>query len=165
MRQVMRFALLSLFCSLIWCILRESVSLATALTGFVLGLSAVFASRFFLLPKTMEAIPSEKIPFKSFLLPFCLLYSIFHSGIKIIRMYFRGHTHIGLIKLKTGFSSPFVNYLLANAITLTPGTVTLDMESDELTVLSIDCPRDTDPAIIRKKVAGWFFSIFTKGAR
>ena len=159
----MRYALLSLFCSLIWCILRENISLASVLTGFALGLAAVLSSRFFLLPKTMEAIPSEHIPLKSLLLPFCLLYSVFHSGFRIIGLYFRGHTHIGLIKIKTGFSSPFVNYLLANAITLTPGTVTLDMESDELTVLSLDCPKDTDPAALRKKVAGWFFAIFTKG--
>ena len=159
----MRFALLSLFCSLIWCILRESFSLVTVLTGLALGLAAVLSSRFFLLPKTIEAIPSQKIPGKSLLYPFCLLFSIYASGFKIIRMYFQGHTHIGLVKIKTGFVSPFVNYLLANAITLTPGTVTLDMESDELTVLSIDSPRQTDPDAVRKNVAGWFFSIFRKG--
>lgn len=162
MRQVMRFALLSLVCSLIWCILRESVSLNTVLTGLVLGTAALLASRFFLLPKTIEAVSTERIPLTSLLFPFCLLYSIFHSGIKIIRLYFRGHTHVNLIKFKTGFSSPFVNFLLANAITLTPGTITLDMESDELTVLSIDCPRDADPEVVRKKIAGWFFSIFRR---
>jgi len=161
----MRFALLSLFCSLIWCILRESFSLMTLLTGLGLGMAAVLSSRFFLLPKTREAIPSEGVPFKSLLFPFCLLFSIFQSGFKIIRLYFRGHTHIGLVKLKTGYSSPFINFLLANAITLTPGTVTLDMESDELTVLSIDRPGTTDSKALRKQIAGWFFAIFTKGSK
>lgn len=165
MRQVMRFALLSLFCSLIWCILRETFSPVTVLTGFTLGMAAVLSSRFFLLPKTPEAVSSERIPVTSLLFPFCLLVSIFKNGFQIIRLYFRGNTHINLIKFKTGFSSPFINFLLANSITLTPGTVTLDMESDELTVLSIDCPRDADPEMLRKKVAGWFFSIFTKGSK
>ena len=165
MRQVMRFALLSLFCSLIWCILRESFSLVTVLTGVVLGMAAVLASRFFLLPKTMQAAPSGNTPFKALLFPFCLLFAIYLNGIKIIRLYFRGHTHVNLIRFKTGFSSPFVNYLLANAITLTPGTVTLDMAADELTVLSIDCPGNASPAVMRKRIAGWFFSIFRKEAK
>jgi multicomponent Na+:H+ antiporter subunit E len=163
MRQVMRFALLAFFCSLVWCILRASFSLTTILTGAALGTAAVVSSRFFLLPKAMDLPPPQAFRFKPLLFPFCLLFTIYSNGFKIIRLFFRGHTHIGLAKFATGLSSPLLNYLLANAITLTPGTVTLDMQSDTLTVLCLDCPHKTDPASAKKKIAGWFFSLFGNG--
>ncbi len=39
-----------------------------------------------------------------------------------------------LIRLRTDLTSPFARLVLANSITLTPGTVTLDVEGDELLV-------------------------------
>lgn len=50
----------------------------------------------------------------------------------------------GVVQVRTGLKSPLGRLLLANSITLTPGTLTVDVEDDLLTIHWIDCPPGTD---------------------
>jgi multicomponent Na+:H+ antiporter subunit E len=50
----------------------------------------------------------------------------------------------GVVQVKTRLTSALGRLLLANSITLTPGTLTVDVEGDLLTIHWIDCPPDTD---------------------
>lgn len=60
----------------------------------------------------------------------------------------------GIVEVKTKLTSPMGRMILANSITLTPGTLTVDIESDSLYIHWIDVKSDdinaaTD-AIVRK---------------
>lgn len=50
----------------------------------------------------------------------------------------------GIVQVRTSLTSTLGRLLLANSITLTPGTLTLDVEGDLLTIHWIDCPPDID---------------------
>lgn len=49
-----------------------------------------------------------------------------------------------MVELKTNLKSPLGKMLLANTITLTPGTLTVDMRGDKLEVHWVYCPPGTD---------------------
>lgn len=59
----------------------------------------------------------------------------------------------GIVKVKTSLKSDFAKALLANSITLTPGTVTIDIEGENLFVhwLTVDT---RDEHKVAKKIKG-----------
>jgi multicomponent Na+:H+ antiporter subunit E len=48
----------------------------------------------------------------------------------------------GLVEIRTRLQSPIGRLLLANSITLTPGTLTIDVVDERIMVHWIDCPPD-----------------------
>lgn len=62
----------------------------------------------------------------------------------------------GVVQVRTGLTSALGRLLLANSITLTPGTLTVDVEDDLLTIHWIDCPPDIDMAAATAAIAGDF---------
>lgn len=50
----------------------------------------------------------------------------------------------GMVQVQTRLTSALGKLLLANSITLTPGTLTVDVEDDLLTIHWIDCPPGID---------------------
>lgn len=55
--------------------------------------------------------------------------------------------HPGIVRVKTRLKSPIGRMILANSITLTPGTLSVDIEGDEICVHWIDArAKDVDEA-------------------
>jgi multicomponent Na+:H+ antiporter subunit E len=69
----------------------------------------------------------------------------------------------GIVKIKTTLRSEFARALLANSITMTPGTITVDLIDDVLYVHWIYV-RSEDPAIYTKMVTGRFEEYIKKFA-
>jgi multicomponent Na+:H+ antiporter subunit E len=69
----------------------------------------------------------------------------------------------GIVKLKTTLKSEFAKTLLANSITMTPGTITVDIIGDEFYVHWIYV-RSEDPAIYTGIVTGLFEKYIKKFA-
>jgi multicomponent Na+:H+ antiporter subunit E len=59
----------------------------------------------------------------------------------------------GIVRIRTDLKAPHQRLLLANSITLTPGTVTLDMDGPDLYVHWIDV-RTTDPGLAGEQIKG-----------
>ncbi|MBK1717991.1 Na+/H+ antiporter subunit E [Thiocystis violacea] len=59
----------------------------------------------------------------------------------------------GIVRIRTGLTAPYQRLMLANSITLTPGTVTLEMEGEDLYVHWIDV-RTTDPDAAGETIKG-----------
>lgn len=59
-----------------------------------------------------------------------------------------------LVHFKTEIKDPKLNILLANSITLTPGTITANIKDNELTVLALDddFTKDIDSSIFVKEL-------------
>jgi multicomponent Na+:H+ antiporter subunit E len=62
----------------------------------------------------------------------------------------------GFVQVRTGLRSELGRLLLANSITLTPGTLTVDVEEDRLLVHWIDCPAGTDVEEATRLIAAEF---------
>ncbi|RPI46177.1 MAG: Na+/H+ antiporter subunit E, partial [Bacteroidetes bacterium] len=61
----------------------------------------------------------------------------------------------GIVRVKLGLTSPFARAMLANSITMTPGTLTVDSVKDEIFVHWIYVSSE-DPAVYSHKIAGKF---------
>lgn len=79
-----------------------------------------------------------------FLLPWYLLwmlYQIWLSNIHILRLALSPNelpeVQPSLVRIKTNLKTDFGKWMLANSITLTPGTITIDIKGDELLIHSI----------------------------
>lgn len=70
-----------------------------------------------------------------------LLYQILLSNIHVLKLALspRGMNEVepSVVRIKTKLKTDFGKYVLANSITLTPGTITIDMQDDELIIHSI----------------------------
>ena len=61
-----------------------------------------------------------------------------------------------MVRINTSLRSDLGRLVLANSITLTPGTLTVDVEDDALLVHWIDNPPDADTAAATQAIAGHF---------
>jgi multicomponent Na+:H+ antiporter subunit E len=59
----------------------------------------------------------------------------------------------GIVRIRTELEQPYQRLILANSITLTPGTVTLETEGADLYVHWIDV-RETDPETAGETIKG-----------
>jgi multicomponent Na+:H+ antiporter subunit E len=62
----------------------------------------------------------------------------------------------GLVEVRTSLTSDLGRMLLANSITLTPGTITVEAEGDRLLIHWIDCPPDCDLDSATQAIAAGF---------
>jgi multicomponent Na+:H+ antiporter subunit E len=69
----------------------------------------------------------------------------------------------GIVKFKTSLRSEFAKTLLANSITMTPGTITVDIIDDDFYVHWIYI-RSEDPAVYTKMITGQFEEYIKKFA-
>jgi multicomponent Na+:H+ antiporter subunit E len=61
-----------------------------------------------------------------------------------------------VVEVRTGLGSSLGRLLLANSITLTPGTLSVDMQDDRILVHWIDCPPDMDLERATQAIAAGF---------
>ena len=61
-----------------------------------------------------------------------------------------------MVRIRTSLRSDLGRLVLANSITLTPGTLSVDVEEDVLTVHWIDCPPGSDRDAATQAIAAGF---------
>ncbi len=61
----------------------------------------------------------------------------------------------GIVKVRTTLKSPLARLILANSITLTPGTLSVDVKGEDLFVHWVNVEADDHEAATRKIVAGF----------
>ena len=61
-----------------------------------------------------------------------------------------------VVEVATSLESPLGRLVLANSITLTPGTLSVDVKGDRLLVHWVDCPPGTDLAAATRAIAAGF---------
>ena len=89
-----------------------------------------------------------------------LLPRIFASGFHVARVVLdpRCSPRPGVVRFTTSLPSPAARTMLANSITLTPGTITLNVDGDEYTVhaFTIDSVSDLARAAMQARIARVF---------
>ena len=135
MRRNGIYALVAL--TLIWVVLMESISWYTVLSGLVLGIICLLFFRKF--------IPLERIGDVCFLkfapYPFYLIGQIYIQGFFVIKMILTG-VRVDIVEAQTELKSDFLKAILMNSITLTPGSIPLELEGKTLTILNLASASD-----------------------
>jgi len=127
---------------LVWVILREDISLASAIMGLVIGIGCVlFFNKFLSFDKMVN------VSFKWLLLYiFYLIGQIYLAGFQVIRLIFVG-AKVDVMHISTEITNKYLRVIIANSITLIPGSVVLDMSENEITLLwlrGLDTPDPED---------------------
>jgi len=122
------FIVLALAC--VWVLLVETLSVSAVLTGLFFGIITLFTCN--------KALPVSKASNMSFsrmvMYPLFLVGQVYVAGFNVIKIIFSGAT-TEFVKIKTDIEDESLRVVLADSITLTPGSVLINLEGDELEVL------------------------------
>lgn len=118
--------------TLVWVVLMERLSWQTAATGMFVSMICVSLSDKFL--------PFKEITDVNFLklvtFPFFLIGQIYMAGFHVIGLILTD-AKFGIIEVKTNIKSESLGIMLADSITLTPGSVMLKLEDGIITLVCI----------------------------
>ncbi len=147
----------------VWAVWKESYSLRTIVEGLVLSGLAIFVTNRYLLKARYEEV-FRLNPLTALRYVFVLLAEIFKSGVHAMHVTLTGRINVGVVDLPSRITDPFRGVLVANAITLTPGTVTIDHKQGTFKVIWIEC-LTTDPDEAAEMIKGSFERVFEPHSR
>jgi multicomponent Na+:H+ antiporter subunit E len=160
--KMSRFLVLWSFLMVLWILFTASFATQELLTG--LGVSALIA----VLSVNVFTCCSLKILYPQSLYYIFVFITVFlielvKSNFDVARRVLSPSLPInpGIVKFKTKLKSNFSRMVLANAITLTPGTLSIDLIDDTFYVHWIDV-QTTDPEQAHKEIAEKFEKILLK---
>lgn len=145
---------LAVMLALPWCFLSGGFTVANFLMGMFVGAVTVLLLRPFVPWNPSLVAVSRKIPaFLRYTPRF--LYELCKANLQVVYLALHPKTPVrpGIIALETRHRSPLGTTLLANSITLTPGTLTMDISEDGKTLyihtLDISHPEEVREGIRR----------------
>lgn len=113
-----------------WIVLREDFTLLTVATGIVIGAGCLyFCHRYIPLPK-----PPHIHPFRLAIYVIYLVGQVYVAGLSAIKIILTD-AHVEIVEIKTQITDKFLRTMLVNSITLVPGSVSLELRDDAITVL------------------------------
>ncbi len=123
-----RYIMLYLF----WLLLVDSFALQQLLTGALCCLVIVAFSSPFRLPKTSRMALNTRNLWQFLLFGLILVKEIFLANIEVAKILLSKDMNISptLSRFNSRLKKPFLQVVLANAITLTPGTLTVSLDED-----------------------------------
>ncbi len=132
---------------LVWIGLTNSIDIQELIVGAIV---AYIVARFF--------TSDKEIDLKLFVVKYIKFIPLFFknlikSNIEVARIVLNPKLPIntGIVKLKTSLTSDYDKLLLANAITLTPGTITIELKNDDLYIHVLDI-QNSDRNILQKEI-------------
>ncbi|MCL2187889.1 MAG: Na+/H+ antiporter subunit E [Defluviitaleaceae bacterium] len=129
--------------TIIWVILAEDISVIGVLVGLFVSIGVVYVTSEFLPPQRITNIDFKRLV----TFPLYLIGQIYVAGFHIMWTVVRG-AKVNIVTVKTEIKSEALRVVLVDSITLTPGSILLDLDDDKVTLLWIR-GKDTppDPAI------------------
>lgn len=163
MKKAIYYIKFSIIGMLIWSVLNENVSVKILLTGLLMGFLATMFANYFLSSAEIKRNYTIKLPALAVFI-FVLLFRIFKAGIQVIPYIFKKKPNTGIIDIKTDVPEGLATTILANSITLTPGTVTINKKGKLLKVLWLDKITD-DSAVASRAINGGLENILKKAIK
>jgi multicomponent Na+:H+ antiporter subunit E len=156
-QQIQHVALSFVFAFVFWALLVGSLSQQELVAGLLVAASvaAMTAERQPILAGFRLA-PMAPVSFLVYL--GVLLLALLRANLDLARRVLTPSLPIrpAMVQVSTSLRSDLGRLVLANSITLTPGTLTVDVDDDVLTVHWIDCPPGADIAAATAAIADGF---------
>ena len=141
---------------LIWLIANGTLATDTVLVGVLV--TAAIALAFAAFARVYSVIRwSPRVIYNYLLYLGVFLHELVKANLNVMGYVFSRHIdiHPGIVEIKTHLQSPIGRLALANSITLTPGTLVVDMQGDSLFIHWINVTA-TDPVEATQAIAGRF---------
>ncbi len=147
----------------LWLLLTWSVQTADVVAGIVVSLLTVALMGNIFIEKAERLLNPKRVFWAIIYVPY-LLWFILIANMDVAYRVLNPTMPIrpGIIKFKTGLKTDMGKTFLANSITLTPGTLTIDIIGDEFYVHWINIKHDDDPKAQAEEVAGKFERILRR---
>jgi multicomponent Na+:H+ antiporter subunit E len=133
--SITRVAITFVVLFILWLLFTFSLDLFSLIAGLTgsLGISLITYKVFI---PAHDASRNGFIPRPLFLFLFLavLLYQLYSSSIKMLITIIKGNPNPKIVHFRTRIRSDLARMVLSNSITFTPGTITLDLNDDHLTV-------------------------------
>lgn len=121
-----------------WIILVEEISTRALGTGFLVSVGSVYFAQ--------HNLPLKKITgvnfFRLALYAFYLIGEIYKAGFVVIKLVLTG-AKVDIVETKTALTNDFLRVVLGASITLTPGTISMDLTEDNIKIIwlrALDAP-------------------------
>lgn len=149
--------------TLYWASLFELFSAQILIYGLIFSVIAVFISEKLALHDSyynLYYFNILKLP-----LYFCtLLVEIYRSSFAVIPAILSGKSDLSIISIPTNIKNDFQVSIMANSITLTPGTITIDMKENELMILWLN-PKTSNSSAAGDIIKGRFEKILKEASK
>jgi len=114
----------------VWILLREDFTAATIISGFIFSVvTLIFCSK---------TLPTEVISNMRFgklvTYPLFLIGQVYLAGFHVVKLVFSG-ADAEIVKVKTDIENETLRIILVDSVTLTPGSVLINLEGNEFTLL------------------------------
>jgi len=116
--------------AIIWLLLNGSLTILTLISGLAVAMVSLLFTRRFINPDKTENVSFYKL----ILYPLFLIVQVYLAGFMVIKMIIMG-CRTDVVKVETKLENDFLRTILCNSITLIPGSVMLEQEGAELTVM------------------------------
>ena len=116
--------------TIVWIVLCEELSVPAVATGIVISAGCVYFCRKYLPLTTITGVKFLELG----IYPFYLIGQIYLAGFDAIKLIIKG-AKVDVVKVNTKITNEFLRVILANSITLTPGTVSLELNGETITIL------------------------------
>lgn len=152
----LQFLNLWLTLMIIWVIANGTLALDTLIAGVVI--TAAIALAFASFARVYSVVRwSPKVIFYYLMYLGVFLIELTKANLSVMRLVFSPRIEIepGIVKIKTELKSPIGRLALANSITLTPGTLVVDIKGDSLFIHWINVSA-TDPVAATEEISARF---------
>ena len=130
--------------TLVWIILMEEFSWRNMAIGMAVSLGCMHLFVKFLPFKEIQNVNF----FKLISFPFYLIGQVYVAGLYVIKIILTG-AEVDIVTVKTNLQNESLRVMLVDSITLTPGSILLELKDDLITLLWIrdkNTPGDSDTA-------------------
>lgn len=121
-------------CTAIWCLLNNSITIPVVLMGFVISFFSSILMDLLLKGHSFRGMYSITL-FGLIRYMIVTVIAIYKSAFMVSYQILTGKMNPQFVTVITKTRRPFIKSLIGNAITLTPGTVTIDINNKTYTVL------------------------------
>ncbi|MDD3027789.1 MAG: Na+/H+ antiporter subunit E [Erysipelotrichaceae bacterium] len=163
MNKLKNNILLSLVLVAVWIVLNGNFTLPTVFTGMVMAVITIMLLAM-LHPHQSDLYDYHINPLTLALFLAVLFKNIYISAFKTSVNLIKGRIDPKFVTVTTRIHRPWLQSLIGNAITLTPGTVTVHLAKNRYVALWL-CPESEDLEQIREELLGEFEDALAKGDR
>jgi multicomponent Na+:H+ antiporter subunit E len=124
----------------VWIILVESLSPVFIISGIAISIACVFFAKKYLPLQKIEGVDFNKLA----TYPFFLVGQILTSGIYVSKIILFG-AKTDIVEVQSAIENESLRVMLADSVTLTPGSLLLELSSEKMTILWLR-PKDAPDA-------------------
>lgn len=140
-----------------WLILNEDYSIYNIGIGFLIGIFTLFITQLYVLDSEIPDIKLKLVG--SLLLYFLYVFvQVFASSFNLVKSILKNQSNVDRVTIDLPTKYGLINAIICNTITLTPGTITLEMNDYEAEIIVLN-PDKKSPQLLKEEIEKSFWRL------